>query len=134
MGLAIILWCIAVTVVVVAMVLLLRNIIEDSLYAALFVLGGILAVSGVFSYYSPFTTPAGVIYSIGVNGSPLCFTGYQEDGNDLLIPTHYYVTKDFINTWELCDTPIRVEVPDGQKLIIQDLRPQPEPYIVGGCK
>jgi len=139
MGLAITLWVLAGIILAVSIVLYLRNIIGDCKYIGLSVLAGILAIWGVFYWCAPAFIPVGTIYDIDVDNSPICFADYQEDGNDLIIPTHYYVKRGFTNMWEFCDTPIRVEVSEGQSIVINDHRPIPQPHvsqphIVGGCQ
>jgi hypothetical protein len=83
------------------------------------------------SFYCPKVTEAP--YSIDI-GSRLYFKDYKWAENGIVIPSHYYRQYSWVDTWEYCDTPITIVVPEGQKVIINDLRPQARPYIIGGCK
>ena len=53
----------------------------------------------------------------------------------VMIPSHYYKKTGFINSWEYCDVPMKIEIPHGCDLAIENHTPKPVPHIVDkGCK
>ena len=74
-------------------------------------------------------------YGTVVDGEHLYFSNYTLQDNLLAIPAHYYKKMGFINSWELCDSPLTISIPEGYDLKINDRTPAPRPHIVsGGCQ
>ena len=114
-----------------------------------FVVGGAVLMSG------PLTGPdyQKAPYSVTVEGQQFYFGDYDRhteqktttvlgmlvmDFNEVIvIPSHFYKKVGFINSWEFCDTPMKIEIQYGSDLIIKNHTPKPKPvpYIVEkGCK
>ena len=137
MVLGIILWCIAGISFFLSWIWpIISERKNDWWFGSCMFVALLSGIGGSFCWYSPTEYPDyhSSPYSINIDGQRIGFADYQYDGSDLVIPAHYYFKKGFINSWELCDTPIRIEVPEGQDVIITDHRPAPQPRIVGGCE
>ena len=105
---------------------------KEFIYVLCLILSGAIFIASFF--YVVGDKPITINYSVYVSGDTLYFSEYQMDGNDVQIPAYCRQLVWPYSHYIYCDEPITIVVPDGQKLIIRDLRPQAEPYIVGGCK
>ena len=116
------------------------DIIKGTGHFVLAIVLSIIAIGGgllLVPFSSNMPTYTDVPYSVDIDGREICFKDYQREGNNILIPTHYYVEESWINSWEYCDTPIKIIVAEGSILLIEERILQtepPKPYIVGGCK
>ena len=90
-------------------------------------------------------------YSIEVEGQQYYFDDYNRytekrttvasgmlamDFNEVIvIPSHFYKKIGFINSWEYCDVLMKIDIPHGSDLVIENHTPKPVPHIVEeGCK
>jgi hypothetical protein len=69
----------------------------------------------------------------------IMFNNYSilSDGQELNIPSHYYIKNDWINRWEYCETSLVIECPGGKAFSYVYNRAPAAPYIKQGvieCK
>ena len=87
-------------------------------------------------------------YKITINGDTIYCADYVEgwsaelDGKycphqDIYIPSHWYKRLGFINSWEYCNEPMLIAIPEGEKLPIKDIQALQAPKVYKGsveCK
>jgi hypothetical protein len=115
----------------------IRDIVKNyspSFFWILFLMAS--AIGGGILISQPIDNPDYKIapYSADTGDGRIFFKSFERTGNDLIVPSYYYVKVSWLNTWEYCDNSIKVDVPDGQEMIVTDHTPKPVSRIVGGCK
>jgi len=103
--------------------------------AAAICIGGVLGFA-IKVYDEPSISEAH--YSTVVDATPIYFDNYTMSTGEIKIPSHYYAEYSWINTWEYCNAPIVVVIPEVAQVVIKDRNIEgitpTKPYIVGGCK
>lgn len=134
MGLAILIWVIGVIIAILAII---AGRGEENIVALIAMILMLFGVIGGLFMVSPLDYPSYTIapYHTVADGQGLAFDNYTKTDDYLYIPTHYYRKTGFVNSWEYCESPIKIEIPEGYNLVIDDITPSPVPHIVeGGCK
>ena len=126
-------WTIIIlTIVLMSLAGILLGITQRFIYFILpTILATVLSITLSLTY---FDKPDTLQYQVRIGGRDLYFNSYQLGENKIEIPAHYYIDETWAKIYKYCDEPITIVVPEGQTVEITDLRPQPVPYIVGGCK
>ena len=107
---------------------------------------------GAILISSPLQGPDDKIpYSVTVEGQQFYFGDYDRhteqkttatsgmlvmDFNEVIvIPSHFYKKVGFVNSWEYCDLPMKIEIPHGCDVTVENHTSKPIPHIAeGGCK
>lgn len=117
----------------------------ENIVGILWVVALFVGVPALCCYASGVPSPDSAKYEVAIDGQGIIFDNYQLSGDEITIPSHYYVKHSWINSWKYTNAPLVIvsptgncKLPIGERYIsnpcgdIQTSYP-PKPYILSGA-
>jgi hypothetical protein len=127
--------CVSSVIVVATIILMIKY---EPIFLLLFIIA-VMAFGVISSIESNVPTYSQAKYYTDVQNDEIIFNDFTiiNQGQELNIPTHYYLKKDWINNWVFCDATLTIAYPDGKAYSYIYERTPDAPYISSGvveCK